>query len=412
MEVKIGYKHTEIGVIPNDWEVKSLGEIGECIIGLTYSPNNVADYGTLVLRSSNVQNNKLAFDNNVFVKMELPERVFVKENDILICVRNGSKHLIGKCALIDKSTEGSAFGAFMAIYRTKYYGNVFYQFQSNIIQKQIDENLGATINQITNKNLASYKIPLPSTTKEQTAIANALSDTDTWINSLEQLLTKKRQIKQGAMQELLQPKEGWKEKSIIELAENKKELFDDGDWVEAEHITDFGVRLIQTGNIGIGKYVEKDNKKYVSEKSFIDLRCKPLVKGDLLICRLAEPAGRACIFPNIGESKVITSVDVTIFRPRNEIANRVFLLYIFSTSVWFQKIIERVGGTTHKRISRSSLGNIKISLPKDINEQTRIATILSDMDDEIAQLETKLAKAKQIKQGMMQELLTGRIRLV
>jgi type I restriction enzyme, S subunit len=406
------YKQTEIGLIPSDWEVKSLGKIGECIIGLTYSPNDVKDYGTLVLRSSNVQNNKLAFENNVFVKMELPERVFVKENDILICVRNGSKHLIGKSALIDKKTKGSAFGAFMAIYRTEFSKIVFYNFQSNIIQKQIDENLGATINQITNKNLASYKIPLPPTFEEQTLIATTLTNTDTWITNLEKLLAKKYLIKQGTLQGLLKPKDDWSEKSIIELAENKKELFDDGDWIESEHIINNGVRLIQTGNIGIGKYVEKNNKKYISEKSFLELSCKPLVEGDLLICRLADPAGRACILPNIGEDKVITSVDVTIFRPRNEIANRVFLLYLFSTSEWFQKVTERVGGTTHKRISRSSLGNIKIAIPKDIKEQNRIATILSDMDLEIEQLETKLEKAKKVKQGMMQELLTGKTRLV
>ena len=134
-------------------------------------------------------------------------------------------------------------------------------------------------------------------------------------------------------------------------------------------------------------------------------------KGDLLICRLAEPAGRACIFPDINETKVITSVDVTIFRPNREISNRIFLKNVFSTNDWFVKVYESVGGTTHKRISRGSLGKIKISLPT-ISEQTRIATILSDMDSGIEALEKKLEKYRQIKQGMMQNLLTGKIRLV
>ena len=198
-----GYKHTELGEIPEDWEVKALGSIGESIIGLTYSPNDVADFGSLVLRSSNVQKNRLAFENNVFVNMELPDRVIVRENDILVCVRNGSRQLIGKCALIDDKTAGSAFGAFMSIYRTEFSKFVFFQFQSNIIQNQINEVMGATINQITNKDMAGFKIPLPKDTKEQTAIANVLSDMDTELDALHQRLEKIQSIKQGMMQELL-----------------------------------------------------------------------------------------------------------------------------------------------------------------------------------------------------------------
>ena len=213
------------------------------------------------------------------------------------------------------------------------------------------------------------------------------------------------------MQGLLEPKEGWVVNTIIELADKKKELFDDGDWVESEHITNRGIRLIQTGNIGIGIYLEKDNKKYISEESFFELGCKELRVGDLLICRLAEPAGRACIFPSIGEEKVITSVDVSIFRPSFEKVNRQFLNQIFSTNQWFNAISDLCGGTTHKRISRGALGRIEIQLPK-IEEQIRIATILSDVDAEIAALETKLEKYKMIKLGMMQNLLTGKIRLV
>jgi type I restriction enzyme S subunit len=198
-----GYKQTELGEIPEDWEVVELGAIGQNLIGLTYSPNDVVEHGTLVLRSSNVQKNKLAFQNNVFVDMELPNRVIVKEGDILICVRNGSKQLIGKCALIDKTTEGVAFGAFMSIYRTEFSSFIFYQFQSNIIQRQIDEIMGATINQITNKDMAVFKVPLPNDTNEQLAISNVLSDMDTEIDALEQRLKKIQQLKQGMMQELL-----------------------------------------------------------------------------------------------------------------------------------------------------------------------------------------------------------------
>lgn len=201
--IKKGYKQTEVGVIPEDWEVRELGEIGNCIIGLTYKPENIKESGILVLRSSNIGNNTLKYDDNVFVDIDIPDKLRTKQGDILICVRNGSRDLIGKCALIDKKAEGETFGAFMSIFRTPNYKYVFHQFTSDLIKRQIYENIGATINQITNKNLNSFKIPIPPTKAEQTAIAEILSDMDTEIESLEQKLEKYKKIKQGMMQELL-----------------------------------------------------------------------------------------------------------------------------------------------------------------------------------------------------------------
>ncbi|RZK13423.1 MAG: restriction endonuclease subunit S, partial [Flavobacterium sp.] len=108
---------------------------------------------------------------------------------------------------------------------------------------------------------------------------------------------------------------------------------------------------------------------------------------------------------------VITSVDVTIFRPRTDVVDRRFLNQVFSTNSWFLTVNEMCGGTTHKRISRGALGRIKILLP-DIKEQNKIADILSDMDEDIVELNCKLDKVRNIKQAMSQNLLTGKIRLV
>ncbi|BAY96420.1 type I restriction-modification enzyme S subunit [Tolypothrix tenuis PCC 7101] len=185
-----------------EWEVKTLGEIGDCIIGLTYKPENVKENGLLVLRSSNIGNNQLKFDDNVYVDVAVPEKLITKQGDILICVRNGSRQLIGKNAIIDKHSEGFTFGAFMCVYRTKFYKYVFHAFQSNGIKRQINENIGATINQITNKNLNSFQILLPPL-EEQQAIAQILSDMDAEITALEQKRDKYKAIKQGMMQELL-----------------------------------------------------------------------------------------------------------------------------------------------------------------------------------------------------------------
>lgn len=202
-QLKAGLKHTEAGAIPDDWNVVSMGQVSDCLIGLTYSPLDVRDFGTLVLRSSNVQNGKLAFEDNVFVEMEIPERAITQKDDILICVRNGSRQLIGKCALIDEATAGSAFGAFMSVLRSESAMFLFFQFQSGFQKRQIDELMGATINQITNKDLAEFKVIWPSDVTERTAIATILSDMDAEIADLEAQLAKTRALKQGMMQKLL-----------------------------------------------------------------------------------------------------------------------------------------------------------------------------------------------------------------
>lgn len=200
--------------------------------------------------------------------------------------------------------------------------------------------------------------------------------------------------------------QGWTFKTLLELAQGRKELFDDGDWIESEHITTVGVRLIQTGNIGVGTFVEKDLRKYIYESSYTKLRCKPLTTGDLLICRLAEPAGRSCVLPQIGDQKIVTSVDVTIFRPPHDLADRVFLCNVMSTPEWFRAVADHSGGTTHKRISRGALGRLTVLLPP-VHEQRAIAEALSDMDALLSGLDRLIAKKRDLKHAAMQQLLTG-----
>ncbi len=295
---------------------------------------------------------------------------------------------------------------------------VFQLMLSEQFQKVLaDNSSGTTAKGIQRKRFEQLKVACPSV-PEQSAIAVALSDVDALIGALERLIAKKRDLKQAAMQQLLTGQTRlpgfhgeWEVTTLLKLAGGKKELFDDGDWIESEHITSQGVRLVQTGNIGVGRFLEKDDRKYIYEASFTSLRCKQLRTGDLLVCRLAEPAGRACIFPDIGEEKVVTSVDVTICRPPCEVVNRTYLANLFSTPEWLQKVSDRSGGTTHKRVSRGALGRIQFELPP-LPEQTAIAAVLTDMDAELAALEQRLAKTRTLKQGMMQELLTGRTRLL
>ncbi len=199
------YIQTELGPIPEGWEVKSLGEIAETFTGLTYSPENVFEHGTLVLRSSNIKNEQLCFEDNVFVQMSIPERAFVKENDILICVRNGSKALIGKSAIITKAAVGMAFGAFMTVLRSTIVNQnyLLYVWQSDFVQKQVADNLGATINQITNADFKKFNVIISPDKEEQTAIANVLSSMDKEIETLNTKLEKYRNLKTAMMQQLL-----------------------------------------------------------------------------------------------------------------------------------------------------------------------------------------------------------------
>jgi type I restriction enzyme, S subunit len=185
-----------------EWEEKKLGKIGKAFIGLTYSPNNVVSSGgTLVLRSSNIQNRVLAFDDNVYVKANISEKNFVKENDILICARNGSRSLIGKSALIKKENEDCAFGAFMSIYRSDYNLFFYHVFQTDIFDKQITQHLGATINQVTSKSLNSFVFPVPSL-PEQTKIANFLSKIDAKITTVNEKIEETKEFKKGLLQKM------------------------------------------------------------------------------------------------------------------------------------------------------------------------------------------------------------------
>ena len=397
-EIKIpeGYKQTEVGVIPEDWDIDEIQNLAEITTG-----------------AKNTQDKIEGGEYPFFVRSQTIERInsFSFNGEAILTAGDGVgtgkvfHYINGKFDYHQRVYKISNFV-------DKLNGYFFYKyFSNNFYNRMMQMTAKSSVDSVRRDMVTEMLIPLPPTRTEQTAIATALSDMDGLIEGLEKLLVKKRNIKQGAMQDLLTPKDGWEVKTLLKLADNKKELFDDGDWIEAEHIADTGIRILQTGNIGIGSYIEKENKKYLKEKSFIKLKCKLLNVGDLLVCRLAEPAGRACVLPIIGEERIITSVDVTIFRPNPKKANSIFLANLFSTTDWFKKVTEKVGGTTHKRIARSSLGKIEIIIP-NIIEQTSIANILSEMDTEITQLETQLSKYKMLKTGMMQELLTGKKRLV
>src|SRR5690606_36503976 len=150
-----------------EWDVKELSELGDLINGLTYSPNDVRENGLLVLRSSNIQNGVIDLNDCVYVRKDIKGPNLSKPNDILVCVRNGSKNLISKNAIIPEGIPSATHGAFMTVLRAKSAEFVFQLFQTDFYDKQVKADLGATINSINGKNFLKYEFPLPKNPHEQ-----------------------------------------------------------------------------------------------------------------------------------------------------------------------------------------------------------------------------------------------------
>lgn len=391
-KVPEGYKVTEVGVIPEDWDVKKLGEIGEPIIGLTYKPENIVPYGMLVLRSSNIDNNRIDLADNVYVDVEVRDRLIVEENDLLICVRNGSRRLIGKCALISKEVAGVTFGAFMSLYKSDFSRYIFQYFQTNSIKKQIEENMGATINQITNKSLSNFVIAIPQNHNEQESIIEALTDTDNLILSLEKLIDKKKKIKQGAMQQLLTGKKrfpGFNGSTTLVTLDDILSL-NKGEQLNRSGLTSKGDYPVINGGVEPSGYTDVWNT----------------LENTITI----SEGGNSCGYVNYLETKFWSGGHAYAVKLKSNEIDQHYLYQLLKLNE--SKIMALRVGSGLPNIQKKSLYEYKVRLVVDFVEQKAIAQVLSDMDAEIEALEEKLEKVKTIKQGMMQELLTGRIRLI
>ncbi|WP_336581432.1 restriction endonuclease subunit S [Aeromonas caviae] len=418
MDLMPGYKQSDVGVIPDDWDAKPLGEIGDSLIGLTYRPSEVRAYGTLVLRSSNVQSGALCFDDNVFVDTDIPDRIMVRPGDILVCVRNGSRDLIGKSALIDERAIGMTFGAFMGVFRSEYGHFLRHVFQSGIFKKQINEHLGATINQITNKSLNSFKVPLPPTDEERTEIAGALSDVDALLATMDQLIAKKRDLKQAAMQQLLTGKirlpgfgGEWEAKKLEHAGCCLRGVSYRGDDDLSPHDTAFTKRLLRSNNVQ-NAFVVTDDIQFVNNQRVS--QDQVLQKNDILIC-MAN--GSKALVGKAGLFFIDDGFDYTFgafmgcFRTDASIADPVFVFSLFQTGRYRDYINNLLAGSSINNLSPSSIESLEFSFPP-YSEQVAIGRALAEMDAELSMLEYRRDKTHNLKQAMMQELLTGKTRLV
>ncbi|AZM55220.1 hypothetical protein DMA15_23795 [Streptomyces sp. WAC 01529] len=385
------------------WVTSRLGDIGQCLIGLTYSPGDVKRSGTLVLRSSNIQNGRLVFHDNVHVDSVIPDKIRVREGDILICARNGSRQLIGKSAMLDRRVVGQTFGAFMAVYRSSCNRYLRYFFQSGDFKRQIDDHLGATINQITNASLRSFIVALPSPA-EQEAIVSRLTDVDRYIAALERMITKKQAIKYGVMQQLLTGRTRlsgfsapWNTRHLLDLVSLKSGQVDPRrpeyqalPLIAPDHVESATGRLLKVETARVQGAI---SGKYLA------------ASGDVIYSKI-RPYLQKAVQVN---GPALCSADMYPLTPKPGV-DGAFILHTLLSERFTNFAVSVSARSGIPKINRTELAEFTLPAP-DLSEQQAISSAVNQMDEQIFALEKRLAKQRSVKQGMLQELLTGRTRL-
>jgi len=391
MELKKGYKQTELGVIPEDWEVKNTTDIVSKNGGMKIGPfGSQLKKELLVEKGYKVYGQENVYENNFEVgKRYINEEHFQKlktcelvSGDFIISMMG----TIGKCVVVPEKIEKGIMDSHLLRLRLnekKIYTNLLsHFFLSDLLINQVKKlSVGGIMDGLSSTIIKKIIFPLPPTIQEQIAIATALNDVDSLITNIEKLLTKKRNIKQGAMQQLLQPKEGWEVKKLGDVVEIKK----------GQLITD-STRI--NGNIPV----------IAGGKTPAYYHNKPNRNGKTITI---SGSGASAGYVSFHNYPIFASDCSTIEESKNY-----SIEYIYYFLLLFQEIIyKKQTGGAQPHIHPSDLSPMDFPCPSK-EEQTQIATILLDMDAEITALETKLHKYQQLKQGMMQNLLTGKIRLV
>ncbi|MBA5245605.1 restriction endonuclease subunit S [Marnyiella aurantia] len=382
-----GMKQTEIGLIPEDWEVRELGEVGAVRMCKRIFQHQTVEYGEIPFFKIGT----FGKEPDAFISRKLFEEFktkfsYPKVGDILISAAG----TIGRTVVYDGEERYYQDSNIVWIDNEEHIiSNHLLKYVLDIVSYNTE---GGTIQRLYNNILRSTKFvcpPLP----EQEAIAGALSDADAWIESLEQLIAKKRMIKQGAMQELLTPKEGWEVKKLGEVFKLKQGVQCGVEKQFKNHSKGL-VRFIRIVDVT----QSNTEARFISDPG-IEHR---LNFNDLFMVRYGAPGVVGFNYEGVIANNLFRLI------PKREIVNSYFK-YLFD---FMKPTLEEISSSsTMAALNFTTLNNVDLSFPSLI-EQTRIATILSDMDADLAALEQQLHKARQIKQGMMQELLTGRVRLV
>lgn len=425
------YKDSDIawiGEIPEHWEVKRLKYFGNNYNGLTYSPNDIcsSQEGIIVLRSSNIKDNKLCFDDNVYVNKEIPTKLLVNKGDILICSRNGSASLIGKAALIETDIKAT-FGAFMMIFKGN---NICHKYLYYIVTSCISQYkwlfTTATINQLTSSMLGEIFAPFICNKLEQQSIAAYLDqkcgEIDELITLQEEMITKLQSYKQSVITEAvtkgLDKNVPLKDSGIEWIGEipehwNVRTLktmlsgLQDGTHGTFENIVS-NYLLLSAKNITDNGLQFSDLERTISENDY-----KAIVsngypqKGDILLCCVGT-IGRCCIY---NYDKIYAfQRSVSFLRTNKNESNR-FLLYVLRSQICTTQFLMLARTSAQSGIYLNSLANL-IVVTSPLSEQQSIADYLdkkcSEIDELISIKQQKIEKLKEYKKSLIFECVTGK----
>jgi type I restriction enzyme S subunit len=391
--IQPGYKQTEVGVIPEDWEVKPVNQIGTPVRGgsprpagdLRYFNGSYIPWLTVAALTNIPASQLIVSETATFLTEEGSLHSRTLTPGTLIIANSGATLGVAKILGI-KCCANDGIAALLNLSKniSPNYLAHFINTKTNYLREVVATGNGQP--NLNTELIGNFKIPLPPTKAEQESIAKALSDADAFIESLEQLIAKKRQIKQGAMQELLTGK-----KRLLEFS---------GDWGKK--------RIGDLLTIAHGKsqhaVIDKNGIYPIlaSGGQIGTANCFLYDKPSVLIGRKGTIDK-----PQFMDTPFWT-VDTLFYSVIHEPNNAKFLFYRFCLIDWKQ--YNEASGVPS--LNARTIESIELKTPSSAEEQNAIATILSDMDSEITALKEKLSKACQIKQGMMQELLTGRIRLI
>ena len=421
-DVPEGYKMSEVGVIPEEWEVKSLENIGLFKKGKNIPKKDLTSEGVPcvlygeIYTEYNFTSNKL----NSFIPHAIAQQsTSINKGDILFAGSGETAEEIGKCFTYlgnEKACAGGDINIFSPLNDDSTF--LGYLLNSAQVNKQ-KSNLGqgSSVVHIYSSSLKTILIPLPPLLEQQ-GIASALSDVDLLITALEQLITKKRNIKQGAMQQLLTGEKRlpgfggeWEMNTLGEVLDTITDYTANGSFESLKtNVRYYETRnyaaLVRTTDLGKVTFVPE---RFTDKHGYKYLKKTALFGGELIIANVGS-LGKVFRVPYF--NMPMTLAPNTYLLVCSKYIYEEYIYQWMRTNEFYQKLMGIIGSTTLQAINKDNLRNINILLPNEKQEQTAIAQIFSDMDTEIESLEQKRNKYKAIKQGMMQELLTGKTRLV
>lgn len=429
-------KKTEVGNIPEDWEVYKLKDILTWKGGGTPS-KSISEYwnGSICWISPKDVKSKVIIDTEdkiSEISIEKSATNLFPAQSVLVVVRSGIlKHKMPFAILGVPSAINQDIKIFIS--KTILSNRYLYYLLTGNEQRLRQETVktGTTVESVDLFAFGKSAIPLPPTLAEQEAIATVLSDTDAWIESLEGQIEKKKLIKQGTMQELLTGKrrlpgfgegKGRKDSEVGRIPEDwevkpiKKIIITDsgikigpfGSQLRKEFLTNKGFKVY--GQENIFKRNFSLGSRYISKEHFYKLQSSELKPGDIIISMMGT-IGEVMIVPQKFEAGIMDSHLIRLRLIQNQIYPLYFIFY-FSSELLYQQIKRQSVGGIMEGLSSKIIKGLPILIPENINEQEAMAKVLSEIDEEIEVLEQKVEKAKGIKQGLMQVLLTGKIRLV